>query len=104
MTVVWRSMVTSVGRTHTTHTKPSERAGERTLEWFAECENTIKARMVAGYIFLPGLVFAAWTTQPRTINPSGIPERTSKPEYAFEIAKKQGASILTGVDMSASGR
>ena len=52
--------------------------------------------MVAGYIFLPGLVFAAWTTQPRTINPSGIPERTSVPEHAFEIAKQQGASILTG--------
>lgn len=41
--------------------------------------------------------------QPRSLAPSGLPERTSDPGKAFELAREQGASILTGVDMSAAG-
>ena len=64
---------------------------------------TVKLNHLMAVIFLPGLVSGAWTTQPRAIHPSGIPERTSEPAEAFEIARQQGASILTGVDMSAHG-
>ena len=38
-------------------------------------------------------VAAEWTTQPRSEHPSGAPERTTSPQRAFELAKRDGGAV-----------
>ena len=49
------------------------------------------------------LTALAWTTLPRSEHPSGVPEHTNSPQAAFSIAKRDGAAILTGVEVTAAG-
>ena len=63
------------------------------------CEPVWTTLMLAAAV----LTALAWTTLPRSEHPSGVPERTDSPQAAFSLAKRDGAAILTGVEVTAAG-
>ena len=46
---------------------------------------------------------AEWTKLSRLDHASGVPLRTEVPREAMVIARRDGAAVLTGVDMTAAG-
>ena len=55
--------------------------------------------MLLWVLRLPLLTSATlWTSLPRSEHPDGVPIKTSSPIEALTLAKRDGASLLTGVD------